>query len=43
MSHVGIHVGKKSREATIFGFTSVVQVAKLLLYGFRLEAVFLGV
>jgi hypothetical protein len=22
------HVGKKSREATIFGFTSVVQIAK---------------
>jgi hypothetical protein len=35
------HVGKKSREATIFGFTSVVQIAKWLLHGFSLEAVFL--
>jgi hypothetical protein len=34
------HVGKKSREATIFGFTSVVQIAKWLLHGFSLEAVF---
>jgi hypothetical protein len=24
------HVGKKPREATIFGFTSVVQIAKCL-------------
>jgi hypothetical protein len=36
------HVGKKPREATIFGFTSVVQIAKWLLHGFSLEAVFLG-
>jgi hypothetical protein len=36
------HVGKKPREATIFCFTSVVQIAKWLLYGFNLEAVFLG-
>jgi hypothetical protein len=35
------HVGKKPREATIFGFTSVVQIAKWLLYCFSLEAVFL--
>jgi hypothetical protein len=35
------HVGKKPREATIFGFTSVVQIAKWLLLGFSLEAVFL--
>jgi hypothetical protein len=35
------HVGKKPREATIFGFTSVVQIAKWLLHGFNLEAVFL--
>jgi hypothetical protein len=35
------HVGKKPREATIFGFTSGVQIAKLLLHGFSLEAVFL--
>jgi hypothetical protein len=35
------HVGKKPREATIFGFTSVVQIAKWLLHGFSLEAVFL--
>jgi hypothetical protein len=34
------HVGKKLREATIFGFTSVVQIAKWLLHGFSLEAVF---
>jgi hypothetical protein len=34
------HVGKKPREATIFGFTSVVQIAKWLLHGFSLEAVF---
>jgi hypothetical protein len=33
------HVGKKPREATIFGFTSVVQIAKWLLND--LEAVFL--
>jgi hypothetical protein len=32
------HVGKKPREA---GFTSVVQIAKWLLHGFSLEAVFL--
>jgi hypothetical protein len=38
------HVGKKPREATIFGFTSIVQIAKWLLHGFSLEAVFwLGV
>jgi hypothetical protein len=36
------HVGKKPREATIFCFTSVVQIAKWLLYGFNLETVFLG-
>jgi hypothetical protein len=37
-------VGKKPRKATIFGFTSVVQIAKWLLHNFRLEAVFcLGV
>jgi hypothetical protein len=35
------HVGKKPREATIFGFTSVVQIAKWLLHSFSLEAVFL--
>jgi hypothetical protein len=35
------HVGKKPREATIFGFTSVVQIAKWFLHGFSLEAVFL--
>jgi hypothetical protein len=35
------HVGKKPREATIFGFTSVVQIAKWLLHGFSFEAVFL--
>jgi hypothetical protein len=34
------HVGKKPREATIFCFTSVVQIAKWLLHGFSLEAVF---
>jgi hypothetical protein len=34
------HVGKRPREATIFGFTSVVQIAKWLLHGFSLEAVF---
>jgi hypothetical protein len=34
------HVGKKPREATIFGFTSVVQIAKWFLHGFSLEAVF---
>jgi hypothetical protein len=34
------HVGKKPREATIFSFTSVVQIAKWLLHGFSLEAVF---
>jgi hypothetical protein len=34
------HVGKKPREVTIFGFTSVVQIAKWLLHGFSLEAVF---
>jgi hypothetical protein len=32
------HVGKKPREATISGFTSVVQIAKWLLHGFSLEA-----
>jgi hypothetical protein len=38
------HVGKKPREATIFAFTSIVQIAKWLLHGFSLEAVFwLGV
>jgi hypothetical protein len=37
------HVGKKSREATIFCFTSVVQIAKWLLHSFSLEAVFLWV
>jgi hypothetical protein len=35
------HVGKKPREATIFCFTSIVQIAKWLLHGFSLEAVFL--
>jgi hypothetical protein len=35
------HVRKKPREATIFDFTSVVQIAKWLLHGFSLEAVFL--
>jgi hypothetical protein len=34
------HVGKKPREATIFGFTFVVQIAKWFLHGFSLEAVF---
>jgi hypothetical protein len=34
------HVGKKPREATIFGFTSIVQIAKWLLHAFSLEAVF---
>jgi hypothetical protein len=34
------HVGKKLREVTIFGFTSVVQIAKWILPGFSLEAVF---
>jgi hypothetical protein len=34
------HVGKKPREATVFGFTSVVQIAKWFLHDFRLEAVF---
>jgi chemotaxis protein CheY-P-specific phosphatase CheC len=34
------HVGKKPREATIFGFTSAVQIAKWLLHGFSLEAFF---
>jgi hypothetical protein len=34
------HVGKKPQEATIFGFTSVVQIAKWRLHVF-LEAVFL--
>jgi hypothetical protein len=33
------HVGKKPQEATIFDFTSVVQIAKWLLHDFRLEAV----
>jgi hypothetical protein len=38
------YVGKKPREATIFGFTPIVQIAKWLLRGFSLEAVFwLGV
>jgi hypothetical protein len=35
------HVGKKPREATIFGFTCVVQLAKWLLHCFSFEAVFL--
>jgi hypothetical protein len=35
------HVGKKPREANIFGFTSVVQIAKWFLHGFSLETVFL--
>jgi hypothetical protein len=35
------HVGKKPWETTISGFTSVVQIAKWLLHGFSLEAVFL--
>jgi hypothetical protein len=35
------HVEKKPREATIFGFTSIVQIAKWILHGFSLEAVFL--
>jgi hypothetical protein len=34
------HVGKKPREATIFDFTSVVQIAKWLFHGFSLKAVF---
>jgi hypothetical protein len=34
------HTVKKPREATIFGFTSVVQIAKWLLHSFSLEAVF---
>jgi hypothetical protein len=34
------HVGKKPREATIFGFTSVVQIAKWLLHGFSLKSFF---
>jgi hypothetical protein len=34
------NVGKKPREATIFGFASVIQIAKWLLHGFSLEAVF---
>jgi hypothetical protein len=34
------HVGKKPWEATIFGFTSIVQIAKWLLRDFNLEAVF---
>jgi hypothetical protein len=36
------HSGKKVApvvEATIFGFTSIVQIAKWLLHSFRLEAV----
>jgi hypothetical protein len=38
------HLGKKPREATIFGFTPIVQITKWLLRGFSLEAVFwLGV
>jgi hypothetical protein len=37
------HVGKKPGEDSIFGFTSVVQIAKWLLHGFNFEAVFLGV
>jgi hypothetical protein len=32
------HVGKKPREAIIFGFTSIVQIAKWFLHGFSLEA-----
>jgi hypothetical protein len=35
------HVGKKPREATIFGFTSIVQIAKWLLHDFSLEAIIL--
>jgi hypothetical protein len=35
------HVGKKPREATIFGFSSIVQIAKWLLHGFSLEAIIL--
>jgi hypothetical protein len=34
------HVRKKPREATIFGFTSIVQIAKWLFHDFSLEAVF---
>jgi hypothetical protein len=34
-------MGKKPWEATIFGFTSIVKIAKWLLHSFRLEAVFL--
>jgi hypothetical protein len=34
------HAGKKPREATIFCFTSVVQIAKWLLHGFSLKAFF---
>jgi hypothetical protein len=34
------HVGKKPREATIFGFTSVVQIAKWLLHGVSLKPFF---
>jgi hypothetical protein len=30
------HVEKKPREATIFGFTSIVQIAKWILRGFSL-------
>jgi hypothetical protein len=33
------HVGKKPREATIFGFTSIVQIAKWLQLGSRFLAV----
>jgi hypothetical protein len=34
------HVRKKPREATIFGFTSVVQIAKRLIHGFSLKPFF---
>jgi hypothetical protein len=33
-------MGKKPWEAIIFGFTSIVKIAKWLLHSFRLEAVF---
>jgi hypothetical protein len=31
------HVGKKPQEATIFCFTSIVQIVKWLLYDFSLN------
>jgi hypothetical protein len=34
------HVGKKPREAAIFGFSSVIQIAKWILHVFSLEAIF---